>query len=43
MLRSLAVSAKWIAIASSGFSGRAVMSIAGCFGDGGGEGCNGGG
>ena len=38
MLRSLAVSAKCIAIASSGFSGEAVMSTAGCFGDGGGEG-----
>ena len=37
MLRSPAVSARCIAIASSGFSGGAVMSIAGCFGDGGGE------
>jgi hypothetical protein len=37
VLRSLAVSAKCIAIASSGFSGGAVMSIAGCFGDGSGE------
>ena len=35
VLRSPAVSARCIAIASSGFSGGAVMSIAGCFGDGG--------
>jgi hypothetical protein len=34
VLRSLAASAKCIAIASSGFSGEAVMSTAGCFGDG---------
>ena len=33
MLRSLAVSAKCIAIASSGFSGGAMISTAGCFGD----------
>ena len=40
----LPVSAKCIAIANSGFFGAAVMSTAGCFGDGGGEGrCNGGG
>ena len=38
----LPVSAKCIAIANSGFSGAAVMSTTGCFGDGGGEGrCNG--
>ena len=33
----LAVSAKCIAIANSGFSGGAVRSTSGCFGDGGGE------
>ena len=33
----LAVSAKCIAIANSGFSGGAVRSTTGCFGDGGGE------
>ena len=34
MLRSVAVSAKCIAIANSGFSGGAVRSTTGCFGNG---------
>ena len=33
MLRSVAVSAKCIAIANSGFSGGAVRSTTGCFGE----------
>ena len=37
VLRSVAVSAKCITIANSGFSGGAVRSTTGCFGDGGGE------
>jgi hypothetical protein len=37
ILCSLAVSAKCIALANSGFSGGAVRSTTGCFGDGGGE------